>query len=405
MAKTPGITARHSRTCASRKTGARCNCAPSYEAWVWSKRDGKKIRQTFTGKGALAEAKTWRSDASREVRLKRLRTPTTKTLREAVDEFLEGARKGEIRNKRKQTFKPATIRQYESALKNRVLPELGDDRLSDIETRDLLALKERLLGGKISDSTVRNAFVPLQAIFRRAVKNGDIALNPTLDLDLPSGDEGRERAATPTETSTVVNALPEADRALWATAFYAGLRRGELRALRAIDVNETCIHVEHGWDDKEGQQAPKSLAGRRDVPLTETLRPFLVAHLERTGRTGSDLVFGRTATEPFTSRHVSKRADEAWAAVAVGNFLRGSGNEIERYTLHEARHSFSTFLDAAGVSETRADRYMGHSNGSVAGRYRHQLAGQLVEDAKTLDAYLSGSVAGKVVTIAERAAS
>jgi integrase len=398
MAKTPGITARHSRVCASRKTGARCNCEPSYEAWVWSKRDGKKIRRTFSGRGALAEAKTWRSDASREVRLKRLRTPTTKTLREAVDEFLEGARKGEIRNKRKQTFKPATIRQYESALQLRVLPELGESRLSDIESRDLLALKERLLGENISDSTVRNAFVPLQAIFRRAVKNGDLALNPTLDLDLPAGDQGRDRAATPAEAATLLDALPETEKALWATAFYAGLRRGELRALRAADVNETCIHVEHGWDDVEGRQAPKSLAGRRDVPLTETLRPFLVAHLERTGRSGEDLVFGRTATEPFTSRHVSKQADDAWK----GDDEKGKP-ELARLTLHEARHSFSTFLDAAGISETRADRYMGHSNGSVAGRYRHQLPTQLAEDARTLDTYLSGSVAGKVVALEARA--
>jgi integrase len=364
----------------------------SYEAWVYSKRDGKKIRKTFP---SMAAAKTWRRDAGKLIADKKLRAPSTKTLRQAVDEFLEAARKGEVRNKRKQVFKPATIRQYESALKQRVLPELGESRLSDIESRDLLALKERLLGENISDSTVRNAFVPLQAIFRRAVKSGDIALNPTLDLDLPAGDQGRDRAATPTEAAILLEALPETERALWATAFYAGLRRGELRALRVVDVNETCIHVEFGWDDKEGQQAPKSLAGRRDVPLTETLRAFLDVHLERTGRSGEDLVFGRTATEPFTSRHVSKLADEAWK----GDEEKGKP-ELARLTLHEARHSFSTFLDAAGISETRADRYMGHSNGSVAGRYRHQLAGQLMEDAKTLDAYLSGSVARKVVPLA-----
>src|SRR5512133_53521 len=277
MASTPGIRARHSRACASR-TGARCNCQPSYEAFVFSKRDGKKIRKTFP---TMAAAKNWRSDATRAVRLKKLRAPTTQTLRQAVDEFLEGARKGEIRNKRKQPFKPATIRQYESALKLRALPDLGDRRLSDIEPRDLLELKEHLLGEGISDSTVRNAFVPLQAIFRRAVKNGDLALNPTLDL--PAGDQGRERAATPAEAAALIDALPEAERALWATAFYAGLRRGELRALRVVDVNETCIHVEDGWDDVEGRQAPKSVAGRRDVPLTETLRVFLDAHLKRTG--------------------------------------------------------------------------------------------------------------------------
>jgi integrase len=34
---------------------------------------------------------------------------------------------------------------------------------------------------------------------------------------------------------------------------------------------------------------------------------------------------------------------------------------VEWFGLHEARHSFSTFMDHAGISETRADRYMGHS--------------------------------------------
>jgi integrase len=318
-----------------------------------------------------------------------MRAPTATTLRKAVDEFLAGAHAGEIRNRRRQVYKPAVLRQYDSALRRRVLPELGDRRLSDIEPLDLLELKEQLLGEGISDSTVRNAFVPLQAIFRRAVKNGVVAINPALDLDLPSGDRGRERAATPGEAATLVDALPEQDRALWATAFYAGLRRGELRALRAVDVNETCVHVEHGWDDQEGQQAPKSLAGRRDVPLTETLRGYLRAHLERAGRTGDELVFGRTSSLPFTPHYVSDRADDVW---------RASG--LERCTLHEARHSFSTYLDAAGISETRADRYMGHStNRTVAGRYRHQLAGQLAEDAERLDAYLTGATAGKVVAL------
>ncbi|MBA2643552.1 MAG: hypothetical protein H0U82_11600, partial [Actinobacteria bacterium] len=48
----------------------------------------------------------------------------------------------------------------------------------------------------------------------------------------------------------------------------------------------------------------------------------------------------------------------------------------------------------------RADRYMGHSNPSVQARYRHQLPGQLEEDARRLDNYLTGTAAGKVVAIA-----
>ena len=70
---------------------------------------------------------------------------------------------------------------------------------------------------------------------------------------------------------------------------------------------------------------------------------------------------------------------------------------MEWFGLHEARHSFSTFMDHAGVSETRADRYMGHSARGVAGRYRHLLPGQIAEDAKRVDEYLAGTNAGKVV--------
>ena len=53
-----------------------------------------------------------------------------------------------------------------------------------------------------------------------------------------------------------------------------------------------------------------------------------------------------------------------------------------------------------GDHETRADRYMGHANPSVQARYRHQLEGQLAEDAKRLEAWLAGTAAGKVVALA-----
>lgn len=49
---------------------------------------------------------------------------------------------------------------------------------------------------------------------------------------------------------------------------YAGLRRGELRALRveAIDFDAGVIHVLKGWDDKEGEIDTKGRTRRR-VPI------------------------------------------------------------------------------------------------------------------------------------------
>lgn len=112
--------------------------------------------------------------------------------------------------------------------------------------------------------------------------------------------------------------------------------------------------------------------------------------------------FGRTGSDPFTPTHVRDRARAAWPATAIGAFLRSDPLPMELEPiggLHECRHSFSSYLDAAGISEARADRYMGHSNASVAARYRHQLDGQLAEDAERLEAYLTGARAGKVVAL------
>ena len=51
-----GLRERHSRGCGS-VGGGRCDCRPAYEAAVYSPLDSKKIRKTFSGKGAFAEAK------------------------------------------------------------------------------------------------------------------------------------------------------------------------------------------------------------------------------------------------------------------------------------------------------------------------------------------------------------
>jgi integrase len=404
MAQAQGIRTRHSRTCASR-TGAHCNCNPTYEAWVYSKRDRKKIRRSFLTQSA---ARGWRTDALKAVKDKRLRAPSTRTLRQELDEWLAGVREGRILNKRNEPYKPAVIRGYETALRLRVLPTLGDRKLADIDLADLLELKETLLGHGCSGSTIRNSFVPLQAIYRRARRNGTVPVNPAVDLDLPTSGR-RDRAATPAQAAELLDVLPTLEAAIHATAFYAGLRRGELRGLRIRDVNfaAATIRVEQAWDAKEGPIAPKSRAGVRTVPMLDVLRPHLEAIADRwTAPDG--LFFGASAESAFEPRNIDRKARRALKAENDRRTKEAEEAEtkpvlVEWFGLHEARHSFSTYLDHAGISETRADRYMGHSAPGVAGRYRHLLPGQIAEDAKRVDEYLAGAAAGKVVQLARAA--
>src|SRR5215210_9326770 len=107
---------------------------------------------------------------------------------------------------------------YEAALAARVLPELGAARLSDIRRIDLQDFADRLCADGLDASTVRNTLMPLRAIFRRALARGDVAMNPTTGLELPAVDGRRDRIASPAEAAALLAALPERDRAPWATA-------------------------------------------------------------------------------------------------------------------------------------------------------------------------------------------
>ena len=400
-----GIRVRHSRACPSR-TGGKCRtthtpacatrnrlpcdcgrCSPAYEAFVWLPHDRVKVRKTFA---RLDEAKSWRTDALKAVKDGKISAPSKLTVREVADAWLMQAKNGEALTRSGSRYKPAVLREHERTLNQHVYPTLGAVRFANLRRRDVQKLVDQLVGKGLSGSTVRNVVMPLRVICRRAIEDDDLALNPTQNLRLPQGAGVRERAATAEEAAELLEALPAEDRTLWACAFYAGLRRGELRGLRWQDVDETAgvIHVRCGWDDVEGEIPTKSRKGQRDVPLTGALRLILLEHKALTGRRVADLVLGRTGSEPFTPTHIRKRALKAWEAA---NVKRTETKQplLVPITLHECRHSYVSMMADAGFSLDRIGDYVGHTSAHMTGRYRHLLKGHEVEAADILDAYLA----------------
>jgi integrase len=385
-----GIVVRHSRTCATRANPeAACNCKPAYRAEVYDRRSGKKIRRTFAN---LSEAKGWRHDAASALRKGTMRAPTKTTLRQAADAWLEGAKAGTIRKRGGEPYKPAVLRGYEADLNRYVLPELGARRLSEIQRADVQAFADRLLEQGRSASKVLNVLMPLRAIYRRPIARGEIPINPTTQLELPTPEGRRDRVASPAEAAELLDALPEGDRPLWACAFYAGLRRGELRGLRweDVDFDAGVIRVERGWDEKEGAIAPKSRKGTRAVPIPSALRAHLAQHKLRSGRSDSDLVFGSRPDHPFTPTNIRKRALRAWEE-ANEQRKREGRPLLDPIGLHECRHTYVTLMHAAGDSLETIGDYVGHSSAYMTDRYRHLIKGQRAESAKRLDALLAGA--------------
>ena len=307
-----------------------------------------------------------------------LRASDGRTVKDVADEWLEDARKGVIRNRSGDVYKPSAIRVYGKALRLYVVPALGSRKFTQLQRADVQALVDELHGEqRLSASSILGALMPLKAIYRRAVARGLVAVNPTSGLEMPAMRGRRDRIVSPEHATTLLGALSEDDRALWATALYAGLRCGELQALRWEDVEllEGVIHVRRGWDEVEGEIAPKSRTSVRKVPVPTILR----GHLEALYARSDDLrVFGKDG-RPFDPRRVGERAKAAW-----------KDRELVGLTLHECRHTYASFMIASGCNAKALSVYMGHANISTTfDKYGHLMPGNESEAAALLDAFLT----------------
>jgi len=376
-----GIEKRHARSCRSRE-GRRCNCEPTYQANVWDRWRDERVRRTFPSEAA---AKTWRHDALTALRTGPL-LPIAEgvpTLCDALDALIVGMRSGAVLDRSGKSYKPATCRSYEQAARCYLKPTIGRLKLNEVRRRDVQALIEQMRGAGLQPSTIHNKLDPLRVVFRRAIRDELATIDPTDNLELPAIRGRRENVASRDQAGALLAALPEAERPVWAVAFYGGLRVGELRALRWSDVDFEggVIHVRRGWDDVEGEIGLKSDAGRRRVPLAGIVRRELAAHKLRTGRDEPALVFGRSDSDAFVRTTLRRRALKAWEAAG-----------LDPLTPHEARHTCASYLIASGLNPKQVQTYIGHSDiRTTYNVYGHLLPGDEDQAAAALDAFLSAA--------------
>ena len=279
-------------------------------------------------------------------------------------------------------------RPYARLLALYALDDLGAHSLSDITHAALLDHAERLRTRGLAPATVRRAFDPLRVIFRRAYARGAISANPAHGLELPTGEvRPRDRAAGPALAAELVAVHPEArDQALWAAAFYAGLRLGELRALRwrHVDLATQRLSVEDAMDDKGAIGPPKTKAGVRTLPITPHLRRPLVALRGDAIPNPEALVFAEPDGRPLVYTSARRRAADAYAAA-----------EFDAWTLHEARHSCISIWAAAIRNPKKVQTLAGHASIVMTlDRYGKELGLEDDETSAAVVAFLDAQGGG-----------
>jgi integrase len=261
-----------------------------------------------------------------------------------------------------------------------VLDEIGHERLREIPLPQLQRFVDKLAADGLAPATITTAITPIRAIYRRARQPGEVHANPVAGISVPAVDRRQTRFATAEQVEAIIAGLSSArDRAPVGGRPVCGLRRGEITALHREDVDLATgvLRVERGWDEVEGEIAPKSRHGRRKVPIPAVLRDHLDARLPDAPASGR--IF----------RNVRESYDRGRdAATAAG---------VEPPTLHECRHGYASLMIAAGVNVKALSTFMGHANIRITlDQYGHLLQGAEDEAAELLDAFLAADSAGRI---------
>lgn len=253
--------------------------------------------------------------------------------------------------------KPSTMRDYRNMV--RVLDrEFGKRKIETITTEDI-DLWISGYGG--SNRTRQKYLVCLGSIFKRAMKVYGLPRNPA---DLVERPRVRRAAKIdvlrPEEVLAFVRAADsEQDAAIFHAAAFAGLRMGELLALRWRDVDFTrrTIHVRENWT--QGETTTPKGGTERAVPMAEEVAERLARLGQREHFTADeDLVFCTAR-----GQHVGYKAlKERYRAA-----LRAAGLR-EDFRFHNLRHTFgSTVIRHADSREVM--EWMGHADLTTTRRY------------------------------------
>lgn len=161
-------------------------------------------------------------------------------------------------NIKRNNLKDTSFDRLERTIENQIIPEIGNNPISQISHNDIQALLNNLIDNGVSYSVIKKTYYALNAVFRFAVLHEDIDKNPMQIIDLPSKDKAAPQKSprffTEDELSLILGELNRKYKNGRNIYFYpdayvlilnTGLRMGELLALKwsDVDLDKREIHV------------------------------------------------------------------------------------------------------------------------------------------------------------------
>lgn len=237
----------------------------------------------------------------------------------------------------------------------RAVEAFKDKEIKDITSMDIKRILERMAKQKYSAQTVRVQRIVLNLIFKHAVLNEYIDINPVSVVSVPRNLPKAKRELPSDDEITAVMQSADVPFGMFAyLILFTGCRRGEALALqwKDVDFNKKTISISKSVNYSGMNQNvpilsphPKSDAGIREVMMLDCLANRLKDMAK--DKPSDYFIFGDK--EPLTKSALRKR----WQ-----KYQRETNTA---FTPHQLRHAYATILYDAGIDEKVAQGLMGHS--------------------------------------------
>ncbi|MFI5004739.1 MAG: tyrosine-type recombinase/integrase [Solirubrobacterales bacterium] len=317
------------------------------------------------------------------------------TFREVAHAYLRwltdvaGAKPSTLRDHGYMLGEPGTpYKRGKGTTAGHIMGALGDRPAAKITTREIEDLLSTISATGASPRTVNKHRNIIAAVFNYARKPSTFVLpaNPASAADRRREPHpGALVFYAPEEIEAIARALADArhrdptrpavseqereaqraedhqDAEIVRVAAYAGLRRGELLALRWRDVDFAGAALTLARAMSAGEECSTKSGRVRRVPLADQA----AAALERTSRrehftSPDELVFCNALGRALDTSALRRRYRRAQAAAGV-----------RPLRFHDLRHTFGSLLAASGVDVVTIQKAMGHSTLSTTSRYLH----------------------------------
>jgi integrase len=133
--------------------------------------------------------------------------------------------------------RPSTRSNYESYLRNHIIPALGRRPLSSLRRSDVAAFVVVLVEKNLKPSTVRHCYNVVAMLMRSACYDRVLNVSPCYKIKLPQPTGRTLPVFTPDQVRLLLDAAFDCDRAVLATAVGTGMRQGETLGLRLPHLN------------------------------------------------------------------------------------------------------------------------------------------------------------------------